>query len=92
MSIYIGTTLLQKGVQMGLSLYDIGCLMTRNGDPDKPSKLEWAVETAAADKKVGQKCSSLSVENCGAPFKQALDTAVDRIVHEVCVSKGICKE
>ncbi len=92
MSIYIGTTLLQKGVEMGLSLYDIGCLMTRNGDPDEPSKLEWAVEMAAVNKNGVQQSSSLGVENCGTPFKQALGTTLDRIVREVCASKGLCKE
>ncbi len=89
MNIYIGTTLLQKGVEMGLSLYDIGCLMTRNGDPDKPSKLEWAVEMASADKKAGQ--AKMSIEDCGIPFKQALDTAIDKIVHEVRVTQVMCK-
>ncbi len=89
MSIFIGTTLLQKGVEKGLTLYDIGCLMTRNGDPDKPSKLEWAVEMTAASKKRGE--NNLSVENCDASYKQALDTAISTIVHEVCVIKGLCK-
>ncbi len=89
MSIFIGTTLLQKGVEKGLSLYDIGCLVTRNGDLAKPSKLEWAVEMATANKRVGE--NSLSVENCDASCKQALDTAISTIVHEACVIKGLCK-
>ncbi len=91
MSIFIGTTLLKKGVEKGLSLHSIGRLMTRNGDPDKPSKLECAVEMAAtANKKVDANCSPSISTHGDALCKHSLDAAITTIVHEACVHSELC--
>jgi hypothetical protein len=94
LTLRIGTLLLQHGVKAGLTIYDIGCMMTRM-DPDKLCPLEEMIGEAVRRRQCAMQNEDTDASTIEADvlrdhraFMRELEPLVDKAIEQCLTEKA----